>query len=120
MHVAQRLQKLCTLDCNFHWEPASPPMKRTLKSGAAASRRSRNAKPDGKGAAPAQKSQECGGLRGLYPQVRDRLISCDPGRSAPLRCARDARPSLFLQLPLQDLDFLGQRHVITDQTFDLA
>src|SRR5262249_1474167 len=28
--------------------------------------------------------------------------------------------SLFLQLPLKDLDLLGQRHVIAHQAFDLA
>ena len=30
----------------------------------------------------------------------------------------DAR--LFLQLPLEDLDFLGESHIVADQTFDLA
>jgi hypothetical protein len=27
---------------------------------------------------------------------------------------------LFLQLPFEDLDFLRQRHIIADETFDLA
>ena len=28
--------------------------------------------------------------------------------------------SLFLQLPLENFDLLGQRHVVADQAFDLA
>src|SRR5512136_207110 len=57
MDVAQRLQKLCTFDGNFHGRPASAPSKRTLKSGATASRRSRNAKPGSKGDERARLSQ---------------------------------------------------------------
>ncbi len=30
------------------------------------------------------------------------------------------KAQLLLQLPLQDLDFLGQRHVVADQALDLA
>lgn len=34
--------------------------------------------------------------------------------------ANRAPGSLFLQLPLEDFDLLGQRHIVADQAFDLA
>src|SRR5262249_18644897 len=41
-------------------------------------------------------------------------------RLAPGRARRRSSRSLFLQLPLKDLDLLGQRHVVADKAFDLA
>ena len=48
-------------------------------------------------------------------------IVCEPAPAWTMGrpcLVRDER--LFLQLSFQDLDFLGQRHIVTDQAFDLA
>ena len=55
------------------------------------------------------------------PQAR---ISERPGPGDRAFCQSDHRRryscTLFLQLPLEDLDFLSQRHIGTDQALDLA
>ncbi len=55
------------------------------------------------------------------PQAR---ISERPGPGDRAFCQSDHRwrrsCTLFLQLPLEDLNFLGQRHIVADEAFDLA
>src|SRR5262249_21482064 len=108
MDVAQRLQKFCTLYGNFHGNPAPAPSKRPLKPGATASRRSRNAKPGGKGDQSARFSQ--GRVLGAvaYPQASTTLSTQQkgPDRTAGGDFSPIVGASLFLQLPLKNLDFL--------------
>jgi len=47
--------------------------------------------------------------------TRTRMPGSRPGIASSVRGTR-----LFLQLPLEDLDFLGESHIVADQTFDLA
>ena len=64
-----------------------------------------------------------GGFRGAvaYPQASTTLYTAKrprPNRGRGLSPIVGA--SLFLQLPLQNLNFFGKGHVVADQAFDLA
>src|SRR5262245_44777000 len=121
MDVAQRLQKFGTLYGNFHGNPAPAPSKRLLKPGATASRRSRNAKPGGKGGESARFSQGRVWCAMAYPQrPQPSAPQKGPARTVDGAFSPIVGASLFLQLPLKKLDFLRKGHVVADQALDLA
>src|SRR5262245_45881620 len=119
----------------FIEKSASAPLKTPPNQTRRPAGATRNARPGGKGDAPAQSSQACRAFARAYAQrstmangqsqsLAGPLIRTSmPGagvRPCPGMTSSSRRRSLFLQLPLKDLDLLGQRHVVADKAFDLA